>query len=576
MKQSKPTHIRSQRKPCKLQPLPPRRGVVLLVVLVVIVMLTLGVYAYSEISVSEADATKMYERQFQSRALAESGLEMAKLSLDQTFNTYDDDYFDIPDMFSDQLLIESDELRGEGRWALVNGRENDPNGQLLRFGLTSESGKLNLNSLIKWKLPDSDAQKVLLELPEMTPELADAILDWIDEDSQPRNFGAETEFYASLPEPYAAANGPLQSFDELLYVRGVTPALLYGEDANRNGILDPGEDDGDGIFQRGWIAFLTVYTKEANKQLGGEDRIFLNEPVLATMYDALEDQYDEQTARFVAAYRISGKYDPQKAQQSGSQQSGQSGQNGSQPQTTTPQSSTQTTDSTSEDSKDSKEGETSQADQAEQQAAQEANKQPENAKRGGMDLTAGAKVTIKSIYELIDVQAEATIDGKKQVLQSPWQVGSSDLGERVLELVNTTTLSKEEILVGRINLNHARPEVVMNLPGMTGDLLESINRYTSALSGEALEGDDAEMHKTLVWLLTEGNATAEQLKELDRFLTGRGDVFRVQAVGYYSEGGPVTRLEMILDATQSPPTVLEYNDLTPLGPGFTPEQLMTQ
>ena len=36
--------------------------------------------------------------------------------------------------------------------------------------------------------------------------------------------------------PYAPRNGPLGSIEELLLVRGVTPALLFGADLNRNGV----------------------------------------------------------------------------------------------------------------------------------------------------------------------------------------------------------------------------------------------------------------------------------------------------------------------------------------------------
>ena len=76
----------------------------------------------------------------------------------------------------------------------------------------------------------------------MTDEIAAAIIDWIDQDDNTES-GAETDYYATLDPPYAAKNGPFDTIEELLLVKGVTPEILYGEDANRNGVLDPNEND---------------------------------------------------------------------------------------------------------------------------------------------------------------------------------------------------------------------------------------------------------------------------------------------------------------------------------------------
>jgi hypothetical protein len=77
----------------------------------------------------------------------------------------------------------------------------------------------------------------------MTESIADAILDWVDEDNDPRPFGAEAEAYQQMDSPYTPSNLPLKQIDELLCIRGVTPKLLYGADTNRNGVIDGGEDN---------------------------------------------------------------------------------------------------------------------------------------------------------------------------------------------------------------------------------------------------------------------------------------------------------------------------------------------
>ena len=69
-------------------------------------------------------------------------------------------------------------------------------------------------------------------------------------------------------------------------VRGVTPAMLFGRDVNRNGMVDPhevnmplpdGMDNGDGSLDRGWSAYLTLFSMEKNVNASGQPRINLNQ-----------------------------------------------------------------------------------------------------------------------------------------------------------------------------------------------------------------------------------------------------------------------------------------------------------
>src|SRR5690606_37684595 len=141
----------------------------------------------------------------------------------------------------------------------------------------------------------------LMQLPGMTVEIADAILDWIDSDNEPREFGAEMDFYSTLTPPYTPQNGPIKSLEELLLVRGVTPDLLFGRDVNRNGLIDVTEldiplmidgDPGDGSMDFGWSAYLTLYSQERNVNRYGEPRIDLNMEDLQQLYDALAEALD--------------------------------------------------------------------------------------------------------------------------------------------------------------------------------------------------------------------------------------------------------------------------------------------
>ncbi len=142
--------------------------------------------------------------------------------------------------------------------------------------VVDESSKLNINTVTKGQL---------LELPEMLEEIADAIIDWRDQDDTPSEGGVEGGYYENLPFGYMARNGPLRTIRELLLVKDVTPEMLYGEDTNFNDQLDyneqdgdesPPNDDGDSELDKGWIAYLTCYSYDNNKDAEGNQRININ------------------------------------------------------------------------------------------------------------------------------------------------------------------------------------------------------------------------------------------------------------------------------------------------------------
>ena len=146
-------------------------------------------------------------------------------------------------------------------WVLRSNLEDD---REFEYGLTDEAGKINLNSA---------SEEMLLRLPGMTSELAASIIDWRDEDDEISTGGAEDEYYLLLPEPYNCKNGPLETVEEILLIKGASKELLYGEDTNLNGILDDNENDGDesdppdnrnGRLEPGFYDYVTVYSVEAN------------------------------------------------------------------------------------------------------------------------------------------------------------------------------------------------------------------------------------------------------------------------------------------------------------------------
>ena len=103
--------------------------------------------------------------------------------------------------------------------------------------ITDESGRVSINSapveLIKWALEglisgaDASGSRSRREMAAID-SLVDAIIDWRDPDDLVREYGAESEYYLALRPGYRAKNGYFESPEELLYVRGITPEMLYG------------------------------------------------------------------------------------------------------------------------------------------------------------------------------------------------------------------------------------------------------------------------------------------------------------------------------------------------------------
>lgn len=144
-----------------------------------------------------------------------------------------------------------------------------------RFGAMDEHSKLNINLL---------TQTELMLLPDMTEDVADSILDWIDGDDDTRPLGAEIGYYLTQPGATVPRNAYIRSIAELELISGVTPEIVRGEDWNLNGRLDPNENDGnaswpwdnaDGQLDAGWSAILTASSVDGGLAESGEERLNL-------------------------------------------------------------------------------------------------------------------------------------------------------------------------------------------------------------------------------------------------------------------------------------------------------------
>ena len=132
----------------------------------------------------------------------------------------------------------------------------------ISFGLVDEASKLNLNTA---------NSNMLASLPNINLDLVQSILDWRDTNG---GSGSQT-YYAMMHPPYQNKSAPFETVDELRLVYGADMDTLIGEDANRNGILDPDENDENhnNLVDPGILEYATVYSREPMTNADGTVRV---------------------------------------------------------------------------------------------------------------------------------------------------------------------------------------------------------------------------------------------------------------------------------------------------------------
>jgi DNA uptake protein ComE-like DNA-binding protein len=532
-----------------------RHGVVLLLVLVVVTMLTLGSLVFADLMLGEHRAAQAFARKEQARCFAKSGAELARQFLDRTADDQlsDGGLYDNSQRFANQLVANDDSARQRGRFTIIAPKIEDTGFNGVRNGLQDESAKINLAALLNWDKPsgisssagaggtptsgsastsgatstsgsgassgdesgqadESVAKTMLMGLPNMTADVADAILDYIDTDDNPRDQGAEIDYYSSLPHGYAPRNAPPVSIEELLLVRGVTPELLFGQDAAKMGYSGSGSTDGtltgidnsDGSMDHGWAAYLTLWSSESTLMGDGSQKINLNDKDLATLYTSLSSTLDQSSADFIIAYRLGGG----------------------------------TLDSSGH------------IDTSTLENAQAIN-------------------TISSPLDLIGVTVRGQgTTGSQNAVKNPFTSDPSAMSDYLPKLFEyCTTVTPGKSIPGRININQAPRVILQTIPGMTSDMVEQIiaNRQPDLASSSAQA-----THTCPAWPLIEGVIPLETMKKMMPYINAGGSVFRAQVIGHFERGTPVSRLEVILDATQHPTRVLFWKEMGTGGfPGET-------
>ena len=155
---------------------PRREGTVLIVAMWVVLVLAGLVLVFARAMRVEAIASANQVASQQAQCIAQGALRFVLANVET-------DPASACDLPCENLKI------GDGCfWILRPDSEED---RSFAFGITDESTRINLNSV---------SQDTLLKLPGMTAELAAAVVDWRDADSEVSPSGAENEYYLLLED----------------------------------------------------------------------------------------------------------------------------------------------------------------------------------------------------------------------------------------------------------------------------------------------------------------------------------------------------------------------------------------
>ena len=186
-----------------------QRGVALLVVLWIFIFLLVVAFDFSTSVREEATAAHRYSDETQGYYIALAGFERGVYEFLQQSTG------------RDALGTQKKADIFDGDW-----NEEALGGGAFRVRWVDEGGKININ-----RADEETLRRVFTNLGVEEPTkavLVDSIMDWRDPDDLHRTSGAENEYYRSLNPSYTAKNGPFDTVEDLLWVRGMTPELFYG------------------------------------------------------------------------------------------------------------------------------------------------------------------------------------------------------------------------------------------------------------------------------------------------------------------------------------------------------------
>lgn len=528
-----------------------RPAFMLVVVLVMIVLLSLLAAGYTLMVRSHVDTVETRIQEFQMRMAAEAGIQrIVPILRDSqgdlgTWYNNPDALRSIPfDGADDEEGVATIDKSSEARtydssadpivrYTIIASDPDDPD--KVRYGITDECARLDLNLVTEPQL-----RRLLNNVIPQTTEnavdinvLVDSLLDWREAGNTARPNGAKDAYYSALFPPYQAKKAPFSTIEELLLVRGFTGWVVFGEDYNQNGLLDPNEDDGNESFPfddadselfPGLARYFTIWSQEANVSADGRPRIFLNQQDLEKLQEDLEEEMDSDIVSYIMNVRSSGATfnsvmnllpappppEPDESDdQTGVPVQPDDGDPTSQP-----------------------------SDEIDEITPEELADQIANL-QASENLVAAAP----SYANLTDEEPPGTIEDLPQIL-------------------DRLTVQPAPFFQGRINVSTAPRPVLSGLMELSGDEIDAIVEARKDLSSAD--------RSSPAWLLSNGVLDENRFRQILDKITTKSSKYRIESLGYADHHGVVERIMVILEMRGPIPQVVYYRNMNELGPAYTP------
>lgn len=302
------------------------RAFVLLTVLIVVMLSSMVAVSLLYSLRADVAAQTAGIGQEEGWSVAMSGVTRAIAIAQSSVETGEPAWQDNPAALQNQFVVKD----GDDSWYFTVYSASETFGTDLRFGLADEAGKFSVyHTEPAWlaQLPHLDAAlaQALVQGAPATNTFGDtndivanettennSISTNVSDEFDASTNGAAATGATEFPTSLSVAGDQAVSLDELFADAGLSPLLLYGEDANFNLRLDPNEDDGDiswppddanGQLDLGLQQYLTLVSYDPNVDSSGQPRVNLND----TNADLSQCGLSKATLNYVAALHQAGR-----------------------------------------------------------------------------------------------------------------------------------------------------------------------------------------------------------------------------------------------------------------------------
>jgi DNA uptake protein ComE-like DNA-binding protein len=414
------------------------------------------------------------------------------------------------DLREDQTRVYQNVQLGEGSYTLYVG--TDAAGEPV-YGIGDEAAKINVNTV---------EESTLGAVPGINADLVAAILALKKQEE-------------------------LHDLNALLLLETVDFLVLYGEDQNGNGLLDPNEDDGeqswppdnaDGSLDEGLAEYLTTWSAARNVTADGKKRVDVNSASAEDIVKSVSG-ISSQEADSIVAHRDRSKFatiadllDVELVEKTSDGQ---------------------------QDRPDEREGREGRPEREgprgrpDQEREEEEEEEPEGDGDEEEETEEAKRESSREGRQERPRESERGERGEREQRPTTQGTGQKALDmqkfRRIADLVTTV---EDEVRKGVVNVNTAPQEVLACLPGIDENLARRIV--------QSRQGDTTGF-QTETDLLDIDGMTLDIFKQVYPHVSARSDVFSVRSFGVVGNGDTYCCVSSVIDRTEQETKIRYWREL---------------